>query len=75
MHGTFDELREAHPGTWLLILLDHRESDSGTLLFVHENHKRVGEEMLRQPRELDKDRPLYLTYSETEEDRDLVFIL
>lgn len=68
MHGTFEQLRAAHPGKWLLILTDGSEAHTGTLLFVHEDHDSVGEELLRQPDDQDEDRPLYVTYSFTGED-------
>lgn len=75
MHGTFEQLRAAHPGKWLLIRTDGREAQTGILLFVHEDPNRVGEEMLRQPKEPKGKRPLYITYSETEADKELVFVL
>lgn len=75
MHGTFDELREAHPGKWLLIRTDGPEEQTGTLLFADKDHDRVGEEMLRQPKELDKERPLYITWSIPDDDELPAFVL
>ena len=75
VHGTFEQLRAAHPGKWLLIRTDGRDSGTGTLLFVHEDPDRVGEELLRQPKEPNKERPLYTTYSWTGEDKELAFVL
>lgn len=76
MHGTFDELREAYPGKWLLIRTDGREADTGTLLFVHEDPKRVGKALVDEPHsDIDKTRPLYTTYSFTPEDDELSVIL
>ncbi len=76
MHGTFDELRDAHPGKWLLIRKDHRESETGNLLFVHEDPKRVGKALVDEPHtDLDKEHPLYTTYSFTPEDDELSVIL
>ncbi|MBA2691661.1 MAG: hypothetical protein H0U65_04090 [Rubrobacter sp.] len=76
MHGTFEELRAAHPGKWLLIRTDGREADTGTLLFVHEDPKIVGRALVDEPRtELDKTQPLYTTYSFTLEDDELSVIL
>ena len=63
MHGTFEQLRAAHPGKWLLIRTDGPEARTGTLLFVHEDPNKVDGEMLRQPEELDKEQPLYVTWS------------
>ena len=63
MHGTFDELRAVHPGKWLLIRTDGPEAQTGTLLFAHKDHDPVGEALLRQPEELDKEQPLYVTYA------------
>ena len=68
MHGTFDELREAHPGQWLLIRTDGRDSGTGTLLFVDKDPDRVDEALLQQPNDSGKKQPLYTTYSFTEED-------
>lgn len=65
MHGTFEQLRAAHPGKWLLIRTDGPEAQTGTLLFVDKDHDRVGEAMLRQPKEPKGKRPLYITYSFT----------
>lgn len=76
MHGTFDELREAHPGKWLLIRTDGREAETGTLLFVHEDPKRVGKAMVDEPdKELDKERPLYITWSIPDDSELPAFIL
>jgi len=59
MHGTFEQLRAAHPGKWLLIRTDGPKEQTGTLLFVHEDPDKVDDEMLRQPRDQDKEQPLY----------------
>ncbi len=75
MHGTFERLRAAHPGKWLLIRKDDRDSETGTLIFAHEDSDRVGEELLRQPKEEDKERPLYTTYSWTKEDEEFAYAL
>jgi hypothetical protein len=70
MHGTFEQLRAGHPGKWLLIRTDSPKSKTGALLFAHEDPYRVDEEMLRQPKDQDKERPLYVTWS-VPEDGDL----
>ncbi|CAN5680764.1 MAG: hypothetical protein M3494_13205 [Actinomycetota bacterium] len=76
MHDTFDELREAYPGKWLLIRTDGTEAETGTLLFVHEDPKVVGKALVDEPdRELDKERPLYTTYSFAPEDEFLSLTL
>lgn len=76
MHGTFEELRAAHPGKWLLIRTDGREAETGTLLFVHEDPKRVGKALVDEPRaDLDNERLLYTTHSFAPEDKYLSFTL
>ncbi len=75
MRGTFEELRAAHPGKWLLIRTDGKEAQTGTLLFADQDPDRVGEEMLRQSEEQNKEQPLYITWS-IPDDSDLpAFIL
>jgi hypothetical protein len=75
MRGTFEELRAAHPGKWLLIRTDGKEAQTGTLIFADKDPDRVGEEMLRQSEEQNKEQPLYITWS-IPDDRDLpAFIL
>ncbi len=49
MRGTFGELRDARPGRWLLIRTDGPEAETGTLLFVHEDPKRVGKALVDEP--------------------------
>jgi hypothetical protein len=70
MRGTFEELRAAHPGKWLLIRTDGKEAQTGTLLVADKDPDRVGEEMLRQSEEQNKEQPLYITWS-IPDDRDL----
>jgi hypothetical protein len=76
MHGTFDELREAHPGKWLLIRTDGREADTGTLLFVHEDPKIVGRALVDEPDGGNgEERPLYITWSIPDDSELPAFIL
>lgn len=64
MHGTLEELRDKHPGKWLLIELDGSEADEGTVLVAHEDPERVDEEMARILRlKMSRRKPLYVTYS------------
>lgn len=67
MKGTFEELRAAHPGRWLLIRAGGPEDDTGVLLFADEDGDRVSRETNRAPNGAqDMERPLYITYSEPE---------
>jgi gag-polyprotein putative aspartyl protease len=43
------------------------KSKTGALLFAHEDPDRVDEELLRQPKDQDKERPLYVTWSVSED--------
>ncbi|MBA2713884.1 MAG: hypothetical protein H0U55_10090 [Rubrobacteraceae bacterium] len=64
MHGTLEELRDKHPGKWLLIELDGSEADEGTVLVAHEDPERVDEGMARILRlKMSRRKPLYVTYS------------
>lgn len=64
MHGTLEQLRDCHPGAWLLIQLDHSEAEEGTVLFAHEDPEVVDKELERhfQPKR-SRQKPLYITYS------------
>jgi hypothetical protein len=64
MHGTLEQLRDRHPGKWLLIQLDGSEAEEGTLLAAHEDPEVVDRELERhfQP-EMSSQTPLYVTYS------------
>jgi hypothetical protein len=76
MHGTFEDLRAAHPGKWLLIRTDGREAETGTLLFVHEDPKVVGRALVNESRaDHDKERSLYTTWSIPDDDDLPAFIL
>lgn len=75
MHGTFEELGATHPGKWLLIRTDGPDEQTGTLLFADEDYKLVGEKMRRQPKEADKERPLYITWSIPDDDVLPAFVL
>lgn len=74
MHGTFEELREAHPGKWLLIRTDGREAETGTLLFVHEDPKVVGRALVDEPDD-GGERPLYITWAIPDDSELPAFIL
>jgi hypothetical protein len=75
MRRTFEELRAAHRGKWLLIRTDGKEAQTCTLHFADKDPDRVGEEMLRQSEERDREQPLYITWS-IPDDRELpAFIL
>ena len=64
MHGTLEQLRDRHPGKWLLIQLDESEAEEGTLLAAHEDPEVVDRELERrfQPKK-SRRMPLYVTYS------------
>ena len=64
MHGTLEQLRDRHPGKWLLIQLDESEAEEGTLLAAHEDPEVVDRELERrfQPKK-SRRKPLYVTYS------------
>jgi hypothetical protein len=76
MHGTFDELREAYPGKWLLIRTDGAEAETGTLLFVHEDPKVVGKALVDEPDgDNGGERQLYITWSIPDDSELPAFIL
>ncbi len=60
MRGTTEQLREQHPGMWLLIRLDGPEAEVGELLAA--NADPVAFDKLLAGGS-DRGRPLYLTYS------------
>lgn len=72
MHGTIEQLRERHPGMWLLIRLDGPETESGELVAANEDPA-VLDELLAG--DSDRSRPLYLTYSIPDGDPLPAFIL
>lgn len=45
MHGALEQLRDQHPGKWLLIRLDGPEAETGTVLAAHENAEVVDEKL------------------------------
>jgi hypothetical protein len=64
MHGTLEQLRDRHPGKWLLIQLDGSEAEEGTLLAANEDPEVVdGELEKRFEPETSLQTPLYVTYS------------
>jgi len=64
MHGTLEQLRDRHPGKWLLIRLDGSEAEEGTLLAADKDPERVDRELEKYSRQkLIHPGPLYVTYS------------
>jgi hypothetical protein len=64
MHGTLEQLRDRHPGKWLLIELDGSEAEEGTLLAAHEDPELVDEELEKYSQlKIIHPKPLYVTYS------------
>ncbi len=63
MRGNVEGLRAAYPEEWVLIRTDGKEAQTGTLLFADKDADRVGEEVLRQSEERDREQPLYITWS------------
>lgn len=70
MHGTAEQLRERHPGKWLLIRLDGPETESGELVAADEDPAMLDKLLMGDP-----SRPLYLTYSIPEGEPLPAFIL
>jgi len=67
MHGTLEQLRDRHPGKWLLIQLDGPESEEGTVLAAHENPEIVDRHLERHfQSKMSRVKPLYVTYSLSE---------
>ncbi len=65
MRGTAEQLRERHPGKWLLIRLDGPETESGELVAADKDPAMLDELVMGDS---DRSRPLYLTYSIPEGD-------
>ena len=64
MHGTLEELRDSHPGKWLLIQLDDSEAEEGTVLAAHEDPETVDKELEKYSQlKMIHRKPLYVTYS------------
>ena len=64
MHGTLEQLRDRHPGKWLLIQLDGSEAEEGTVLAAYKNPELVDKELERYSRlKMIHRKPLYVTYS------------
>ena len=64
MRGTLEQLRDLHPGKWLLIQLDEPEAEEGTVLAAHEDPELVDKELERYSQlKTTYRRPLYVTYS------------
>jgi hypothetical protein len=64
MHGTLEELRNRHPGKWLLIQLDDSEADEGTVLAVHDGPELVDRKLMKYSQlKMIHRKPLYVTYS------------
>jgi gag-polyprotein putative aspartyl protease len=64
MHGTLEELRNHHPGKWLLIELDDSEAEEGTILVAHQDPEMVDKEMEKVSQlKMIRRKPLYMTYS------------
>ena len=64
MHGTLEELRNRHPGKWLLIQLDDSEADEGTVLAVHDDPELVDRKLMKYSQlKMVHRKPLYVTYS------------
>jgi hypothetical protein len=64
MYGTLEQLRDCHPGMWLLIRLDGPEAETGTTLVTHEDPNVVYEQMSEYLRPSESaEQPLYVTYS------------
>jgi hypothetical protein len=63
MRGTFEDLRAAHRGEWLLIRTDGKEAQTGTLLFADKDSNTTldldEERVLFRPRIADRERPPY----------------
>ena len=71
MHGTLEQLRDRHPGKWLLIQLDGSEAEEGTVLAAHEDPEAVDKELEKRfQSRASREKPLYVTYS-LPEDQDL----
>ena len=67
--------KAAYPGKWLLIYEDTSDAQTETLLFVREDPDKVGKEMLRHPKDQNKELPLYVTYSFTEDEAEQAAIV
>jgi hypothetical protein len=64
MSGAVEQLRNSHPGEWLLIRLDGPEAETGILLAASKDPEHIDRELEKRARlEGTRLRPLYVTYS------------
>lgn len=64
MHGALGQLRDLHPGKWLLIQLDGPEAEEGTVLAAHEDPELVDRDLEKyQQLKSAYYKPLYVTYA------------